>query len=79
VRTEAFSLFLVGRAGRVLLSSHEDGWAAGGGAGLIFFTGARIGLQLAHDVLELLPDGFCADLSGGCVLHGLQAGIVAGF
>jgi hypothetical protein len=79
IRTEAFSLFLVGRAGRVLLSHHDDGWAAGGGAGLIFFTGARIGVQLAYDVLKLLPDTFCADLSGGCVVQGLQAGIVAGF
>jgi hypothetical protein len=79
LRTDLFSLFLVGRAGRVLLSNHEDGWGAGGGAGLIFFTSARIGVQLAYDVLELLPGSFCADLSGGCVMQGLQAGIVAGF
>jgi hypothetical protein len=79
VRTDWISFFLVGRAGRVLLSSHDDGWAAGGGAGLIYFTGARIGLQLSYDILELLPASFCADLSGGCVVQGLQVGIVAGF
>jgi hypothetical protein len=79
LRTDSLSLFLVGRAGRVLLSSHADGWGAGGGAGLIFFTGGRIGIQVAYDALELLPASFCADLFGGCLVHGLQLGLVAGF
>jgi hypothetical protein len=79
LRTEALSLFFVGRAGRVLLSDHADGWAAGGGAGLILFTGGRIGLMIAYDALKLLPDSFCDDLTGGCVVQGVQVGLVGGF
>jgi hypothetical protein len=79
LRNSAFSLFLVGRAGRVLLSDHDDGWAAGGGAGLILFTSGRFGIQLAYDVLKLLPASFCDDLVGGCVVQGFQIGLVAGF
>jgi hypothetical protein len=79
VRAPAFSIFLLGRAGRLLVSGHDDGWAAGAGAGIIFFPGGRIGLQLAYDILRLLPHSFCGDLSGGCVVQGLQAGLVAAF
>jgi hypothetical protein len=79
LRTEAFSFFVVGRAGRVLLSGHPDGWAAGGGGGLVLFTGGRVGLMIAYDALKLLPDSFCSDLTGGCVVQGVQVGLVAGF
>jgi hypothetical protein len=79
LRTESLSLFVVGRAGRVLLSDHPDGWAAGGGGGIIYFTGARIGVQVSYDALKLFPGSFCADLGGGCVVQGLQVGLVAGF
>jgi len=77
--TPGFSLFLIGRAGRLLLSDHPDGWAAGGGGGVIIFTGARIGVQLGYEVLELVPSSFCADLSGGSTVQGFQLGLVAGF
>lgn len=79
VRTDAVSFFLVGRAGRVLLSDHEDGWGVGGGAGVILFMGGRVGLRVGYDRLELLPRRFCADLASGCHLDGLQVGVVAGY
>jgi hypothetical protein len=42
LRGEAAALVLTGRAGRVLLSDHDDGWGAGVGAGVIlFFSGTR--------------------------------------
>lgn len=80
LRAESFALFLTGRAGRVLISSHDDGWAAGGGGGIIFFSSARIGLQASYQALKLFPSSFCAGLgSGNCILQGLQIGLVAGF
>jgi hypothetical protein len=80
VRTSSMSVFLIGRGGRVLLAKHEDGWGVGGGGGIIFFTGGRIGIQLGYEVLKLLPASFCADLGdGGCTIQGLNVGIVAGF
>ena len=57
LRTSSVALFLIGRGGRVFLSSHPDGWGLGGGGGLIFFTGSRVGFQLTYDVLRLTPAG----------------------
>ena len=79
LRTRSVAVFLVGRAGRVLLSDHGDGWGAGGGAGMVFHMGGRVGLQVAYDALHLSPSSFCADLATGCLLHGIAIGIVVGF
>jgi hypothetical protein len=79
VRTPAISIFVTGRAGRMLVASHSDGWAAGGGGGLIFFAGGRVGFEVAYDVLRLLPQSFCNDLAGGCIAQGPRVGLVAGF
>lgn len=79
LRTSRLSLFVVGRGGRVLLSDHRDGWGVGGGAGVIFFLGGRVGLRVGYDRLELVPRSFCADLRGGCRVDGLELGLVAAF
>jgi len=79
VRTGSFSLTLVGRGGRVFVADHRDGWGAGGGVSVMFFTGGRIGFELGYDVLALFPREFCADLTRSCRLDGLRAGVVAGF
>src|SRR4051812_36598478 len=79
LRTSALSAFIIGRGGRVLIAHHQDGWGVGGGAGVIFFTGGRVGIQITYDVLRLLPAGVCADLSGGCTMQGLSLGLVMGF
>jgi hypothetical protein len=76
-RSDVVSLVLIGRGGRVYLSDHPDGWGVGGGAGLIFFSGARVGFQIGYDVLRLTPSSFCADLSS-CTLQGLSLGLVLG-
>ena len=78
IRTHSFAGFLIGRAGRVLVSDHRDGWGAGGGAGVVFTPGGRMGLQLAYEVLALLPSAFCHDLSNGCRLDSLSLGVVVG-
>jgi hypothetical protein len=78
IRTGSFAGFLIGRAGRVLVSGHRDGWGAGGGAGVIFTTGGRMGVQLSYEVLGLLPSSFCRDLSNGCRLDSLSLGLVIG-
>jgi hypothetical protein len=74
IRARQFALVLTGRAGRVLLSSHDDGWGAGGGVGVIFSLGANIGIELGYDVLWLLPDSFCRDLSA-CTIQGPAFGL----
>lgn len=79
IRTHRFAGFLIGRAGRVLVASHRDGWAAGGGAGVIFImTGGRMGVQLAYEILGLMPSSFCRDLSNGCRLDSFSLGLVIG-
>ena len=76
LRAPNFAFFLVGRGGRVFVADHEDGWAAGGGGGVILFTGARVGVMVSYDVLRLFPRTFCADQ---CTSQGLSGGLVAGF
>jgi hypothetical protein len=78
VRTGQLALVVTGRAGRVLLSSHDDGWGAGGGAGVIVSLAAHVGLELGYDVLWLLPSTFCADLSS-CVVQGPVVGLRLAF
>jgi hypothetical protein len=79
LRTSTVSLFVIGRGGRVFMSSHPDGWGVGGGGGLIYFTSAHIGLQLSYDYLRLTPSSFCADLAHGCALQGFGVGLAVGF
>jgi hypothetical protein len=78
VRTRQFALVVTGRAGRVLVSHHDDGWGAGGGAGVIVFVGPNVGLELGYDVLWLLPGSFCADLSS-CVVQNPVFGLRLAF
>jgi len=74
VRTDAVALVVTGRAGRVFLADHGDGWAAGGSAGVIVFLGPRVGLEVGYEALKLLPASFCADLNR-CVIHGPVFGL----
>jgi hypothetical protein len=78
VRSRQFALVLTGRGGRVMLSDHDDGWGAGGGAGVIVFMAPNVGLELAYDVLWLLPRTFCADLSA-CTIQGPVLGLRLSF
>jgi hypothetical protein len=78
IRLRQFAFVLTGRAGRVLLSDHDDGWGAGGGAGVIVSLAANVGLELGYDVLWLLPASFCADLSS-CTLAGPELGLRLAF
>ena len=80
VRSGSAALVLTGRAGRVMLGDHEDGWAAGGGGGVIVFLGARgnVGLEIGYEALRLLPARFCEDLRA-CVLHGPVLGLRISF
>jgi hypothetical protein len=68
LRFEKFALVLTGRAGRVYLSDHSDGWAYGGDAGVVFLLGKHVGLELGWEVLRLAPASFCADLED-CVVQ----------
>jgi hypothetical protein len=78
IRTRWFAGFLIARAGRVIISSHPDLWGAGGGAGVICMLSGGMGVQLAYEVLALLPSSSCQDLSNGCRLDSLSLGFVIG-
>jgi len=69
VRTASFALLLTGRAGRMLVSGHDDGWAAGGGGGVLILFTPTAGIELGYEALKLFPASFCADLSS-CVIQG---------
>jgi hypothetical protein len=73
VRTASFALVLTGRGGRVFFGSHEDGWGAGGGAGVLIMLAPTAGIELGYEALRLLPSSFCADLRS-CVMHGPVVG-----
>ena len=74
LRGESAALVLTGRAGRVFLSDHDDGWGVGGGAGVIVFVSAGIGLEVGYAILWLRPSRFCADLVS-CRIEGPELGL----
>ena len=80
LRSRGVAVVLTGRAGRVFLADHQDGWAAGGGGGVIIFLGdaGNVGLEIGYEALRLLPRSFCADLRS-CVLHGPVFGLRISF
>lgn len=78
VRFDSVALFLVGRAGRMLVSSHADGWAAGGGAGVVVSMGSNLGLEISYEVLGLVPNSFCNDFESGCRLDSFGFGLIVG-
>jgi len=79
LRHRVAALVLTGRSGRVFLSDHDDGWGAGGGAGVIFLLAPGIGVEISYAILWLFPQHFCADLSGGCSIRGPDIGLRVGF
>jgi hypothetical protein len=77
-RGDSAALVITGRAGRVFLSDHEDGWGAGAGAGVIFFLSAGVGLEVGYAILWLQPAHFCADLAS-CRIEGPELGLRVAF
>lgn len=67
LRFEKVALVLTGRAGRMYISEHIDGWAYGGDAGVLFLLSRHVGLEIGYEVLQLAPASFCEDLVT-CVL-----------
>jgi hypothetical protein len=78
VRTRGVAFVVTGRAGRVFLADHADGWGAGAGAGIILALGGGAGLEIGYEFLHLYPSSFCADLST-CVLQGPVFGLRLSF
>lgn len=78
LRLDSVALVLTGRGGRVFVSDHEDGWAVGGDAGVIFFASPNVGFELGYQVLRLLPSSFCADFES-CTLHQPVLGVRIAF
>jgi hypothetical protein len=78
VRTPSVALALTGRAGRVFLADHADGWGAGAGAALLLAVGGGAALELGYELLWLLPASFCADL-WTCTIQGPVIGVRVGF
>jgi hypothetical protein len=78
IRTEKVSIFLIGRAGRLFISSHPDLWAAGGGAGVVVPVGRSAGLVVSYEILGLWPSSHCSDLTNHCRLDSLGLGFILG-
>jgi hypothetical protein len=78
IRIKQLAIVVTGRAGRVFIGDHDDGWGAGGAAGVLFLFTPTVGLELGYEALWLYPDTFCADL-GTCVLHGPVIAVRFGF
>ena len=78
VRLYSLALALTGRAGRVLLGDHPDGWGVGGAAAILFLFAPTVGLELGYEALQLVPSSFCADLDS-CWIHGPVIAVRFGF
>jgi hypothetical protein len=78
LRTGSYALVLTGRAGRVFFGGHDDGWGAGGAAGVLILLSPTAGIELGYEALRLLPSSFCADLRS-CVMHGPVIGVRLAF
>jgi hypothetical protein len=52
---------ITARAGRVFISDHADGWAAGGDLGVLLLLNPHVALELGYGFLRLFPDSFCDD------------------
>jgi hypothetical protein len=74
VRGEMAALIFTGRAGRAFIFDHDDGWAAGGSLGVIFFLSPGVGLEVGYSILWLLPEHFCSDLVS-CRIEGPELGL----
>jgi hypothetical protein len=61
VRFAAVVPVITGRAGRVFLSDHPDGWAVGADLGVLLLLGPHVALEVGYGFLRLLPGSFCAD------------------
>ena len=74
VRGDMAALILTGRAGRAFIFDHDDGWAAGGSLGVIFFLSPGVGLEVGYSILWLFPNHFCSDLVS-CRIEGPELGL----
>ncbi len=78
LRLKTFAFALTGRAGRVFVGDHSDGWGAGGAASVLFLFSPTVGLELGYEVLRLFPTSFCSDV-GGCNIYGPIIAVRFGF
>ncbi len=78
LRMNTFAFALTGRAGRVFVGDHSDGWGAGGAFSVLFLFSPTVGLELGYEVLRLFPTSFCSDV-GGCNIFGPIIAVRFGF
>jgi hypothetical protein len=78
LRLNTFAFALTGRAGRVFVGDHSDGWGAGGAASVLFLFSPTVGLELGYELLRLFPTSFCSDV-GGCNIYGPIVAVRFGF
>ena len=78
IRLQQLAIVVTGRAGRVMVGDTDDGWGAGGAAGILFLFTPTVGLELGYEALWLYPDTFCAQVET-CVLHGPVFAVRFGF
>jgi hypothetical protein len=78
LRVSSIAVALTGRAGRVFIGAHDDGWGIGAAASVLFLFSPTVGLELGYEFLRLFPASFCADLDT-CVLQGPIIAVRFGF
>jgi len=78
LRMNTFAFALTGRAGRVFVGDHSDGWGAGGAFSVLFLFSPTVGLELGYELLRLFPTSFCSDV-GGCNIYGPIIAVRFGF
>ncbi|HXU04021.1 MAG TPA: hypothetical protein VN903_23835 [Polyangia bacterium] len=78
LRFNTFAFALTGRAGRVFIGDHSDGWGAGGALSVLLLFSPTVGLELGYELLHLFPATFCTDV-GGCNIYGPIIAVRFGF
>jgi hypothetical protein len=73
-RTTSAALVVTARGGRMFVAHHDDGWAVGGGLGVLLMISPSVGVEIGYEALRLVPSTFCADLSS-CTLSGIALGL----
>jgi len=73
-RTTSMALVATARGGRMFVANHDDGWAVGGGLGVLLMMSPSVGLEIGYEALRLVPATFCADI-GTCTLNGITVGV----
>jgi opacity protein-like surface antigen len=73
LRTGPLSIFIIGEAGRALISGRTDSWVTAGGGGVAFSPTKRVRFEFAYELLSAIT------LDKGSRLDTVRGGVLFGF